>query len=656
MGAAAHHGYHVTNILLHGLNAVLLWLVLRRLRLPAAWAAAAIFALHPMQVESVAWITERKNVLSGSFALSATLVYLRWLAPGGSPRPGGIQWRPYLALCALFVCALLSKTVTCTLPAVLLLIAWWRDGTVDRRAVRLLAPLLAVGMVMAAVTVWMEKYHVGAVGDEWTLSLVERGLVAGRALWFYAHTLVWPHQLAFIYPRWSVDPHVWWQYLFPVAAVAVIVMLYAARRRCGRGPLIAILCYAGTLVPALGFFDVFPMRYSFVADHFAYLAIVALIVLIAVAGADLMQRLDRGGRSRQLIGAALCAPLLLVLAVLTARQCGMYRDLGTLWADTLAKNPDCWMAHNNLGTVLMRAGATDANAFSDVSSAASPRARLDEAIGHFETALRLKSNYAEAYSNLGNALRGAGRLPEAIERCEQALRLRPAYPEAQNNLANALVDSGRPTEAIPHYQEALRVKADYREARRNLATVLIQTGAPQEAVEHFEQALQLDPDDPVAHYELGNALIHAHRLDDGIAQFRQALVLKADYPDAYNNLGNALLETGRSDEAIAEYEHALQLNAEFYEAQANLGRALYRAGRRPQAIEHFRQALRLQPDAPVTHNDLGVALAESGQLQEAIDQFRQVLALRPDDQEARGNLEETRAMKEKENRAQDAPQ
>jgi len=546
-------GYHIVNVLLHAGNAVLLWLVLRRLRLPAAWMAAAVFALHPMQVESVAWITERKNVLSGLFALSAALIYVGNVAPdvtGGRP----IQWRWYLATMALFVCALWSKTVTCSLPAVLLLITWWQHGRIDRGSVTWLAPLFAVGVVMASVTIWMEQHHVGAEGAEWAFSAIDRVLIAGRALWFYAGTLFWPHDLTFIYPRWSIDARVWWQYLFPAAALAVIVTLYVARRRLGRGPLVATLCYAGALAPALGFFNVFPMRFSFVADHFAYLPIIGLMVLTTAAGAEIGRRLGSTGRQ---IGYAICAAILVVLTVLTARQCRIYENLLVLWSDTLAKNPAAWIAHNNLGDTLLRQGGS-----------------VPAAIVHFEETLRFKPDFPDAHYNLGTALVQARQLEAGIEQFRAATRLKPDYADAYNNLAGALFETGRPQEAIEQYERALQLKPDLPQAHSSLATVLVQTGDLQGAIDHLEQALRLDPDYPEAHWSLGNALVRTNRPDEAIAQFEQALRLKPDYTEAHTSIAIVLIQSGRSREAIEHFQAAVRLRPDDPDLRHNLDRAM----------------------------------------------------------------------------------
>jgi hypothetical protein len=240
-------GYHLVNVLLHALNAILLLLLLSHLRVPGGWLAALLFALHPVQVESVAWITERKNVLSAFFYLASFLAYLRYYdltvdsdqtSPGIHPATSKVKdnfWPFYPLSFFLFLCALLSKTVTCSLPAAILLVLWWKRDRICWRDLPPLIPYFVVGAFLGLTTVWLERHHVGAQGAEWALSFVDRVLVAGRALWFYAGKLVWPYELTFIYPRWQIDAGAWWQYLFPLAAVAVIFILWLLRQRLGKG-------------------------------------------------------------------------------------------------------------------------------------------------------------------------------------------------------------------------------------------------------------------------------------------------------------------------------------------------------------------------------------------------------------------------------------
>jgi len=315
-------GYHLINVLLHALSAVLLWRLLRLLGVPGAWIGAAVFALHPVNVESVAWISERKNVLSGMFYLSSALAYFHFDARLLSTDAG--RARIYALSLFLFLCALLSKTVTATLPAALLLVIWWKRGRVRWRDFQRVLPFFVLGMVFGLVTAWTERIHVGATGASWNFGPLDRVLIAGRAVWFYASKLVWPNELTFIYPHWRIDSQIWWQFLFPVAALALLAALWFLRGRIGRGPLVAALFFGGTLVPALGFFNVYPMRYSFVADHFQYLAGIGLITLAVAAGTSAIAKFDDDRKRMTAIVAAL---VLLVLGTLTWQQARICTDL-----------------------------------------------------------------------------------------------------------------------------------------------------------------------------------------------------------------------------------------------------------------------------------------------------------------------------------------
>jgi tetratricopeptide (TPR) repeat protein len=322
---------------------------------------------------------------------------------------------------------MLSKTATCTLPPALLLVLWWKQKRIRWSDVRALAPLFVIAIVLGVITIRMEKAHVGAAGEDWDLSVVERCLVAGRILWFYAGKLLWPTQLTLIYPRWQIDAGAWLQYLFPIAALLVLIALWLGRARLGRGPLVAVLFFAGTLVPVLGFFNVYMMRFSFVADHFQYLASVGIIALAVAAAHRVAHRFGPTGKRG---AAVVLAGVLGTLGALTWQQVHVYADLETLWRDTLRKNPHAWMAHNNLAIVLQGQG------------------RLDEAIAHFQKALKIKPDHANAHSNLGAALGSRGRLDEAIAHFRQALLIDPQHADARRNLTKALAAKER-LEAAP---------------------------------------------------------------------------------------------------------------------------------------------------------------------------------------------------------------
>jgi Tfp pilus assembly protein PilF len=378
--------YHVENVLLHACAALLAWRLLRALQVPGAWLASAIFAVHPVMVESVAWITERKNVLSLVFYLGALLAYGRfnsfWKAENdtvaGANAASSQRWPAYAWALVLFIAALLAKTTAFSLPAVILLIGWWKRGHIRWRSdVLPTVPFFGAAIGLCSITAWLEKGHVGASGPEWVLSFPERCLVAGRVLWFYLGKLLWPANLCFVYPRWQLDPGSRWQWLYPVSAVGVLLMLWLARRRIGWGPATAAFFFVGTLFPVLGFMNAYFMRFSFVCDHWVYLSSLGPITLVTA----LVVRAAEHLRAKTAL-VALSAALLPLLAFLTWQQCGTYADLETLWRSTLAKNPGCWMAHYNLGRLLQGSG------------------NMTEAKEHYERALYFNSNCDEAQNNL----------------------------------------------------------------------------------------------------------------------------------------------------------------------------------------------------------------------------------------------------------------
>ena len=568
-------GYHLTNILLHALSACLLVAILRYLRLPGAWLAGFLFTLHPVCVEAVAWISEQKSTLSAVFYLASALCYLHFDRSRRRPQ--------YFLALALFVLALLTKTVTATLPAALLVVLWWRSGRLDwKRDAMPLLPWFALGAAAGVVTEYVERNFVGASGAEFALTLAQRCLLASRAIWFYLGKLIWPANLTFIYPRWTLDAAVLWQYLFPLGVLALLApLVWLAIKKGRRGPIAGFLFFVGTLFPALGFFNVYPFIYSYVADHFQYLASLGIIVP-AAAGLTAAAR-----RTSLAYAQTACAAgvLLAALAVLTWRQSGIYQDAQTLYRVTLARNPDCWLAHNNLGTELLEMPG-----------------QLSEAVFHFEAALRLQPNYPQTYNNLGIAFSNIpGRLPEAINDFETAVRIQPDYAQAQNNLGLALANlPGRLSDAIAHFQAALRTKPDYAQAHNNLGSALSNTpGRLQDAISEYEAALRIQPDLPEAHYNLANALSEIPgRRDEAIAQYQETLRLQPDNAQAHNNLGIALSSMpGRLPDAIAEYEAALRINPNFADAHYNLGLALSKtSGRLPAAISEYEAALRINPD------------------------------------------------------------
>jgi tetratricopeptide (TPR) repeat protein len=588
-------GYHLATVLLHAASAVLFALVLRRLLSGgpeegqplggAAWLAALVFALHPVHVESVAWISEQKNTASLAFYLAAALAYLRF---DEDRRPGS-----YAAALGLFACSLLCKTVTATLPAALLVVFWWRRGGLRwRRDVVPLIPWLALGAAAGLFSSWVERRYVGAEGADFDISGAARVLVAGRAVWFYIGKLAWPFGLNFLYPRWSVDPSAPWQWLFPLGVIAVGAALWALRRR-GRGPLAAYLFFVGSLFPALGFVNLYGARYSWVWDHWQYLADLGPIAIacVGLTWAWSASPLPRG------LGTGLAAALLALLGSLTWAHCRMFHDDETLYRTTLERNPGSWLARNNLGTLL-----------------GSVPGRETEAIAQLQEAVRIEADLATSNYNLATVLaRVPGRSKEAIAAFEEALRLMPAYADAHSNLGIVLARTpGRLDDAVAQYKEALRILPGSAETHNNLGNALARMpGRLGDAVVQYEEALRINPGFAVAHSNLGLALlVIPGRLDDAVAHLEEAVRLEPDHPEAHFNLANALrMSPARLGDAIAQYDEAIRLNPAYAEARSNLGTLLAHVpGRLDDAVAQYEEALRLRPDAALVHMDLAIAL------------------------------------------------
>ena len=524
-------GYHLVNILLHATNALLVWRLLARFRIPGAWLAAALFALHPVQVESVAWITERKNVLMGLFFLLSLIHWARFIE---NKNRSGAYW---LAL-IFYTLALFSKTTACTLPAALLLMLWLERRPIDGRRLLQIVPFIVVGIALGLVTIWWERYHQGTQGQLFALGIPERLLVASRAVWFYLWKLIWPANLAFSYQRWSISARNVLDYAWLAAAMVLAAALWFWRPRATRAITVAALFFVTTLGPVLGFIMLYTFRYSFVADHYQYLACIGPI---ALAGAGLAVTSDRLQLSKTIQWVAV-AVLLGTISVMTWNQCRIYSDAKTLWQETLARNPASWMAHANLGVILFQ----------------------------------------------------QGKVEEGIEHYNKALELDPTYGEAHYNLANAFVRLGRTEEAISHYEKAIDFSPLNARAHFNLGSILVQNKRVDEGIAHFRQALVLSPRDAGIHNNLGIALLRSDKIDEAAAEFRNALGLNPENAEANYNLANALVQKGRLEEAVSYYEKAGHYNPRNAAVHERLSEVLRRLNRLDEAESHARQAAELR--------------------------------------------------------------
>lgn len=590
----ATFGYHLVNIFLHVLCALLFVRVLRRLDVPAAWLAGSIFALHPVMVESVAWMTELKNTLSGVLFLSSALAYLKFDEKRES--------RHHITALALFFLGLLAKHSIVPLPVALLVIFWWKRGRIDwkRDGVPML-PFLAIGIALGLFLTWVEYRFMGAEGRDFDRSLVDRCLIASSAVWFYLYKLLWPDNLIFIYPRWNIDAAAAVQYL-PAAALLLTSLLFWRWRGRSRAPLAVLLYFVATLLPALGFLNINFTRNSFVADHFQYLAsmgpIAAASVLINEGIGRLKQELREPVR-RPLYGA-----LLSVLFVLSWRQSGMYSDAETLYRATIERNDSCWLAHTNLGFLLGNTG------------------RTDEALTHYQKALELNPNLALAHNYLGFLLANKGQTAEAMVHYQKALELSPNEADVHNNLGVLLRNMGRTDEALAQWSTALEVNPAFGEAQHNLGSLLEDMGRTDEALTHYLKALALSGNHTETHYDVGRLLSKMGRTDEAMVHYQKALALDPKHIDAGNNLGILLASMGRTDEAIVHFRRALETSPHEIRILKNLAVALAQSGQMTDAASVLQTALKWAESAGDESQVRAISLL-LGQVHEAIGASRE---------------------------------
>jgi tetratricopeptide (TPR) repeat protein len=472
-----------------------------------------------------------------------------------------------------------------------------------------------------------QKFHAGAIGAEWAQTWPERFIIAGRAIWFYVAKLAWPYPLIFIYPRWKINSSQLIAYLPLIAASAGLLALWLTRTKWRRAVFFAAAYYVVSLFPVLGFFSVYFFRYSFVSDHFQYLASMGPL---ALAGAGIVTGSRRFPATRRpsvssstsrhgavvtmpLVG--ICAVLLLSLAFLTWRQTAVYQNLVTLYTGTLTKNPGCWMAHYNLGIALNDQGDADG------------------AIAHYRQAVELRPGYAEAHYNLGRLLVQKGQVDEARAHYEKALEINPADAAAHNNLGATLFANGRVDDAIAHYQKALAIQPDYADASCNLASALLSKGALDGSIAYYFACLAISPDQAEAQYNLASALFRTGRMDEAIAHYQKALELRPGNADAHANLGSAFLAKSRARDAIAQYRDALRIAPDNVAAQSNLAWLLATAA--DPSLRNGSEAVllaeRAESESSRTENHaiilriLAAAYAETGRFVEAKKTAKQAL-------------------------------
>ena len=657
-------GYHLTNLFFHVLNTLLLFLILNKMtRQP--WRSgfvAALFALHPLRVESVAWVTERKDVLSTFFFILAIWSYLRYIE-----RP---ERKRYLLILLTFTLGLMAKPMVVTFPFVLLLLDYWPLGRLQLRQIdagsqaanyspinhrhevlpiRLLVreklPFFAVAAVGGISTLFaVSSMHALQTWDSYPLGIrfVNTLISYVRYIW----KMIWPHNLMVLYlhPGEAVSMLQGAGAGLLLAGISVL-LLWTGRRY--RYLAVGWLWYLGTLLPVSGLAQA---GFQAMADRFTYIPLIGLFIIIAWGAPDFSAR----WKYRRLALAVAPGILLPALMVCTWNQLSHWNNSKTLWEYTLKVSPNHYYALNSLGEIarddghLEEAIAYYAKAFkanphyesaiSNIGAIFYTQEKYDEAIKYFYQALKINPKNAVVHSNLGEAFSRQGKFDKAIFHFTKALSIDPKNLKAHDHLGTIFARQGKLNQAISHFSEAIKINPDYAEAHYNLGTVFLRKGEPDEALKHFSEAVKINPDYAEAQNNLGALLVQQGNFDEAIVHLSRALSLNPDYAAAHNNMGDALARRGEFDEAISHYSQALQINPDYADAHRNLAILLATRGKLKEAVYHFSEVLRIQPNSAQTHNNLGYLLAQQGKLDEAISHFNEALRLKPDYAQARMNL------------------
>jgi len=650
-------GYHLTNVLLHAVNSVLVFLVFRRMTgtLWRSLMVAGLFGLHPLRVESVAWICERKDVLSVLFWMLSLWAYARYAqgrlrvepssllstAPrsrmsgarsnrlGPELRLPGPAFDYFLAL-VFFALGLMSKPMVVTLPFVLLLLDYWPLARWSRHNLRGLvmekAPFFLLSSIFCVVTYVVQKSfgmlkELASVSTPLSFSArLDNALVAYAR---YLGKLFWPVNLCAFYPhpgRWPAKQEL-------LAGLLVLSISVFACVLWRRWPycLTGWFWYLGTLVPAIGLVQVGSQS---MADRFSYIPSIGILVLLVWGAHQMTKRWNHRGVIFGVAGGA----LVLTCIMLTRHQIGYWKDGVTVWRRAIAVTENNYDAHNRLGRAW----------FSQVC--------LDEAIREFQEAVRLNPHFAEAFINLGRSLAASKRVDSAIACYQKALEIQPDYVVAHIDLSDILSRNGQEDAAIVHCQKALEIEPNNATAYNNLGFALFQKGNVEEAIGLYQKALQINPDHVEAHNNLGTALFQKGNVDEAIGHFQKVLQINPDHAEAHNNLGTALFRKGNTDEAIVHFQKALQINPDLAEGYYYLGAALNSQGRFDEAIVCFQKVLEINPNLVEAHYNLGFAFCSKGRFDEAIHELQETLRLKPDYAEASNNLVNVLGLKEKQAR------
>ncbi|MDA8375460.1 MAG: tetratricopeptide repeat protein [Planctomycetia bacterium] len=550
-------GYHVVSLLLQIFNAILLWRLLLRLRFRAAWMMAAIFAIHPVVVESVAWVVEQKNLLSGALVLMAVWAWVRFTAldhsdEGLQRAPPALDWKFYWLATVLYLLALLAKTYVCALPAAILVLTWWKTGRLSTKHILASGPWFGLTVAAGLMAIWRERTGAGAMGSYFHFSIRQHLIIAGKDLWFYPAKLLWPHPILSIYPRWHIRHFSTLDLIYPLAAALVGVVLFAGCRRIGRGPAAAAAIYAIMVSPSLGFFAFSGMSSTFVTDHYFYLGCISLIVLGVQWVDGLLRRTTVPAPSissttashsvRRGVAMAAGCSVLLVLGILSFRRSMNYRSVKAIWAQELRYNKDCPAAYDNLGAMALDAG-------------------------HYQKAIALAEHgysLAPAMDVVGSGIIGAGlmhlhKYQQAITWLRRSLGPDPYYPTAIAQIAYCYEQIGNVKMAMKDLHRGLTLMPHSATLLAALGQALERQGQLQSAIAAFQRALHYAPNRPRYHMLLAIALEQTGQWPKAIRQYQAATDMAPDLVQARFLLGRCLLRHGHPQAAISEFQTVIQI-------------------------------------------------------------------------------------------------
>ena len=676
-------GYHLVNVLLYMVNVLLLWALLRRLAVPGAWAVAAVFAVHPMHVESVAWVMGRKDLLSGLFCMAAALCWIRSMegAGGGWPDsrdppvpgkrpPSRSTWRGwwlhlvlvphprlYLAALGLFAAAMLSKSVAVTLPVAFGILLWWQNGRLTSTDAWRIAPFFVVALGIAVADL---SYYASRAALALDYGFPERVLIAARALWFYVGKLVWPTDLAVVYPLWDIDAvdPLAWSYL--IAAVAVAALLWHGRHRLGRGPLAGAAFFAVTLSPVLGFVDYHYMLYSLVADRYAYLAgigVMSVVIGAASLGASKLPKLLKVGATGVFLA------VLAVFGKLTWEQAGIYRDNISLYTHIVSMNPQVLYIYRNLANALNGAGRpAEALAASRIAVEQMPGYakahhthgvvllaldRLDEAAESFRRTLELDPGHRNAHQNMAEARRRQGRFAESTRWYREVIDVDPEFAPAHYGMGRALFRLGRYEQASEALEQAISLQpgAVPIGAVRLLAEALSRQQRNEEAIEWYRGVLQIDPEHAPAHAGIGYALLRLKRYTEAVESLSRSVSLQPESPaaaDRHVAMGRAFLALGRTEAAAENMERALEIDSWNAKALDSLALLRFRQQRYEEALQLYEVLIETGEASAQTHANVGATLYYLGRPEEALRSLERARVLDPTLEVAPTGFEKTR--------------